>query len=155
KILTLLSSGDLPAAQAAIQSPPPGMDLPALAAYMSTFNELYWALPASTQDIMLRLPASAFDDDRGAWGLALSAVYWLRGDSAKARLYGDSARIAMKEQVDADSNNAQLHSLYGTALAYVGRRDEAVREGLKGVELSPLTKDASNGPYIVHQLVRI
>jgi tetratricopeptide (TPR) repeat protein len=155
KILTLLSSGDLPAAQAAIQSPPPGVDLPTLAAYLATFNELYWALPAPVQDIMLRLPPTAFDDDRGAWGLALAGVYWIRGDSARMRIYGDSARIAMMEQVDNDPTNGQVHSLYGTALAYTGRKDEAVREGLKGLELHPVSKDATNGPYIVHQLVRI
>jgi serine/threonine-protein kinase len=155
KILTLLSSGDLAGAQAALQTPPPGVDLPAVAAYMGTFNELYWALPTAHQDLMLRLPPTAFDDDRGAWGLALTGVYWLRGDSAKVRLYADSARIAMKEQVEANPGVGQLHALYGTALAYAGRKDEAVREGLKGIEVQSVLKDAGNGPYIVHQLVRI
>jgi hypothetical protein len=40
------------------------------------------------------------------------------------------------------------------ALAYQGRKDEAIREGLKGVELNPISRDAFGGPYIQLQLVR-
>jgi tetratricopeptide (TPR) repeat protein len=155
KILTLLSMGNLDAVRAVLESPPPGLDLPTLAAYMGTFNELYWALSREQQDLMLRLPPTAFDNDRGAWGLALAGVYWLRGDSARVRIYGDSARIAMEEQVGANPEIGQLHALYGTALAYVGRKADAVREGEKGVALNPVSKDASNGPYVLHQLIRI
>ena len=32
---------------------------------------------------------------------------------------------------------------------------EAVREGQRGVELQPVSKDPYSGPYIQHQLVRI
>jgi hypothetical protein len=45
--------------------------------------------------------------------------------------------------------------LLGLALAYMGRKAEAIREGRRGVELMPISRDASNGPYIQHQLVRI
>ena len=30
-----------------------------------------------------------------------------------------------------------------------------MREGVKGTEVQPVSKDAGNGPYVVHQLVRI
>ena len=46
-------------------------------------------------------------------------------------------------------------SCLGLALAYLGRKEEAIREGERGVALLPVSKDAQDGPYIQHQLVRI
>ena len=43
----------------------------------------------------------------------------------------------------------------GLALAYQGRKADAVREGERAVVLSPVSKDAHTGPYIQHQLARI
>jgi hypothetical protein len=45
--------------------------------------------------------------------------------------------------------------LLGLALAYTGRKQEAIREGERGVSLLPISKDAYTGPYLQHQLVRI
>jgi hypothetical protein len=43
----------------------------------------------------------------------------------------------------------------GLALAYAGRKDDAIRAGLRGVSLGPLSIDAQSGPYFQHQLARI
>jgi hypothetical protein len=43
----------------------------------------------------------------------------------------------------------------GVALAYLGQRDAAIREGKRGVAIMPITRDAFLGPYVQHQLVRI
>ncbi len=45
--------------------------------------------------------------------------------------------------------------MHGLALAYLGRRDEAIREGERGIALLPISRDGYSGPYIQHQLVRI
>jgi adenylate cyclase len=45
--------------------------------------------------------------------------------------------------------------LHGLALAYLGRREEAMREGERGTALVPIGRDAYQGPYLQHQLVRI
>ncbi|HET6579837.1 MAG TPA: protein kinase [Gemmatimonadales bacterium] len=155
RVMTMLADGDLAGARAVLKSPPAGMDLTAVVAYLAAFNELYWALTRDQQDLVLRLPPSAFDDDRGAWALSLAGIYWLRGDTARVRTYGDSARIAMLEQVRDAPDDGQLHVLLGSALAYAGRNADAVREGLRGVELEPISKDANLGAYALHQLVRI
>jgi hypothetical protein len=47
------------------------------------------------------------------------------------------------------------HAALGLALAYLGRKDEAIREGERGAALAPSSKDAVLGPYFQHQLVRI
>jgi len=40
--------------------------------------------------------------------------------------------------------NTQRHVLLGLALAYLGRKEEAIREGEGGVALDPVSKDARN-----------
>jgi len=45
--------------------------------------------------------------------------------------------------------------LYGLALAYLGRKAEAIAAGEKSLALMPISKDASNGAYDQHQLARI
>jgi hypothetical protein len=45
--------------------------------------------------------------------------------------------------------------LLGLALAYLGRKPDAVREGLRGLELMPVSRDAYFGPYVQLQLARI
>jgi hypothetical protein len=45
--------------------------------------------------------------------------------------------------------------LHGLALAYLGVKAEAVREGERGVALLPIHENAFGAPYLQHQLVRI
>ena len=51
--------------------------------------------------------------------------------------------------------NAVRHVLLGLALAYLGRKVDAIREGERGVALGPISQDALNGAYYQHQLGRI
>ena len=55
----------------------------------------------------------------------------------------------------AEPEDAQRHELYGLCLAYLGRRNEAVREGQRAVAMLPVAKNADLGAYLQHQLVRI
>jgi serine/threonine-protein kinase len=71
------------------------------------------------------------------------------------RAYADSARLAYEEQLRATPQNDQLHLLHGVALAYLGRKAEAVAEGERGVALGPISRDAHGGAYNQHQFVRI
>jgi tetratricopeptide (TPR) repeat protein len=82
-------------------------------------------------------------------------TYYLRGDQAKARVYADSARIAFEDQLRAAPEDGQRHAFQGLALAYLGRKAEAIQEGQRAVALWPISRDANNGAYIQHQLVRI
>ena len=103
----------------------------------------------------MRLPAEAFDDDRGLWALCLAQAYALKGDTDNVRTYAEEARKAFEEQLRAAPNDAQRHVVFGLALAYLGRKEEAIREGERGVALDPVSKDAIGGTYDQHQLVRI
>jgi eukaryotic-like serine/threonine-protein kinase len=155
RAMVALAQGDFAGAQAVIKAAPKEVDPAALAAYLANYEDLYWVLDESQQQLLLRLRPSAFDDDRATWGLVLAQTYALRGDAAKARVYADSARLAFERQLVEAPESAQRHALLGLALAYVGRRAEAIREGQRAVALMPTAKDAEIGPYIQHQLARI
>jgi hypothetical protein len=93
------------------------------------------------QQLVLRLTPAAFSEDRAQWGLVRAQIHALRGDAAKARIYGDSARLVLEKRVEEIPDNSQLRTLFGLALAYAGRPAEAVREGERGVALLPASKD--------------
>ena len=113
-------------------------------------------LDDAQQQQLLALPPSAFDDDRGAWGIVRAqTVRAARRIRRKARVYADSARLAFEEQLRATPDDAQRHVFRGLALAYLGRKAEAIAEGERGVALLPISRDAFTGAYIQHQLVRI
>ncbi len=150
-----LAQGDLAGARAVLRAVPPEVEPTALAAFFGVYADLCWVLDDAQQQLLLRLRPSAFGDDRANWGIVLAQTYWLRGDKAKARIYADSARMGFEENLKATPDDPQQHALLGLALAYLGRKADAIREGQRGVELQPISKDAFSGPYIQHQLVRI
>ena len=75
--------------------------------------------------------------------------------TANVRTYAEEARKAFEEQLRAAPNDAQRHVILGLALAYLGRKRDAIPEGQRGVTFDPMSKDADQGPYYQHQLVRI
>ncbi len=155
KAMTFLGEGDLAGARGVLKAAPRQVEPTALVAYLANFYDLVWVLDEEQRELLLRLTPSAFDDDRSAWGSCLTQAYALKGDAANLRTYAEEARKAFEEQLRAAPNDAQRHVFLGLALAYLGRKEEAMREGKRGVALNPVSKDARNGPYMQHQLARI
>ena len=150
-----LAQGDLGGARAVVQNAPKEIAPTALVAHFGNYWDLYWMLEDEQQQLLLRLPPSAFDDDRATWGIVLAQTYWVRGDQKRARAYADSSRIALEEQLRATPDNAQQRVFLGLALAYLGRKADAIREGERAVALLPISQDGYTGPYLQHQLARI
>ncbi len=155
KAISYLGEGDLAGARAVLKAVPKEVEPTALVAFLAAYYDLVWVLDEDQREILLRLTPSAFDDDRGAWAICLVQAYALKGDAANVRTYADEARKAFEEQLRAAPNDAQRHVELGLALAYLDRKEEAIREGERGVALDPVSKDAWGGPYMQHQLVRI
>jgi hypothetical protein len=49
-------------------------------------------------------------------------------------------------------DDAYTHSRLGLVNAFLGRRDEALREAEKSISLLPIAKDALNGALLVYRL---
>jgi serine/threonine-protein kinase len=155
KAMIALAEGDLAEARAVINAAPKEVDRSVLVAFLANYWDLFWVLDDAQQLLLLELGPDAFDNNRGAWGIVRAQTYWLRGDRGQARIYADSARIALEPQVRAAPRDEQLHVFYGLALAYLGRKAEAVHEGQRAIALLPIAKDAFGGAYMQHQLARI
>ena len=155
RLMVALAQGDLAGARAVLRAAPKEIDPTAIAAFLANYVDLMWVLDDAQQALLLRLGPSAFDNDRAMRALVFAETYSLRGDGARARLYADSARLGFEEQVRATPDNAVRHVLLGLALAYLGRKVDAIREGERGVALGPISQDALNGAYYQHQLGRI
>jgi eukaryotic-like serine/threonine-protein kinase len=155
KVMLYLAQGDLESARAVIRSVPATVEPTGLVAYLGNYWDLAWVLDDSQQQLLLRLTPSAFDGDRGTWGIVLAQTYYLRGDRARARLYADSARIGFEQVLATIPNDAQRRAFHALALAFTGRRAEAEAEGERATSLLPASQDNYVGSYIQHQLARV
>jgi TolB-like protein/Tfp pilus assembly protein PilF len=95
---------------------------------MSTMNEVAYTNAGSTPKIFLD----------GCIDLA-------QGDKAKAQKSFEIARPAFEKAVEEAPSSADRHANLGWFYAFMGRKDDAIREGRRAVELKPESKDAFDG----------
>jgi serine/threonine protein kinase/tetratricopeptide (TPR) repeat protein len=79
----------------------------------------------------------------------------MTNDADKARLAFGAARAAQGKTVQAQPNYGPPLCVLGLIDAALGRKEDALREGRRAVELLPMEKDAINGPRMVAQLAMI
>jgi eukaryotic-like serine/threonine-protein kinase len=154
KTMVLLAQGDLEGARRVIREAPPGIDPTALVSFFGNYWDLYWVLPPEQQALLLRLTPSAFSD-RAGWAIVLAQTYRLKGDRPRMLAYADSALAGFDARLAGAPDDAQSYVFRGLALAYLGRKAEAIAAGERGLALLPIEKDTYTGPYLQHQLVRI
>jgi serine/threonine-protein kinase len=133
----------------------PGIDQDALVAYFANYWDLGWVLDDADQQRALSLGLEPFDGDRATRAIVRAQIYGWRGDSVRARAWGDTAAPEYATQLRDTPNDAQRHVFRGLALAYAGRKAEAIAEGERAVALVPPEKDALQNAYFVHVLARI
>jgi eukaryotic-like serine/threonine-protein kinase len=155
KSMAYLAAGDLDAARGVLAAASPSVDRNTLAVSLALYGDLYWVLDDPSQAGVLAQPVGAFGDYRVGWALVRAQLYHLQGDSTLTRVWADSALQAIVAQLRDVPDDAQLHVFHGLASAYLGRKAEAIAKGERGVSLLPITKDAFNGTYLQHELVRI
>jgi tetratricopeptide (TPR) repeat protein len=68
-----------------------------------------------------------------------------RGDIESARRYFDMARGDAEKGVRDNPDSAQRHSYLGLVYAYMQRKDDAIHEARRAVELEPQTQNAFHG----------
>jgi Flp pilus assembly protein TadD len=71
------------------------------------------------------------------------------------KTHADKARITLEALVREHPEDSRYRGYLGGAYAYLGRKDDAVREGNQAVNLSPISKDAMAGPVYVVNLADI
>jgi TolB-like protein/Flp pilus assembly protein TadD len=79
----------------------------------------------------------------------------MKGDAAAAHAAFTADRIAQERIVQAQPDYGPAISILGMIDAGLGRKDDALREGRRGVELLPVSKDSINGPLMIMNLAII
>jgi TolB-like protein/Tfp pilus assembly protein PilF len=82
-------------------------------------------------------------------------VYGLLQQRDLERAYYDSALKIVAARLRGRPDDARLHSALGVAYAGLGRKEEAIVEGERGVDLRPISNDRYQGYYRVWDLARI
>jgi TolB-like protein/Tfp pilus assembly protein PilF len=78
-----------------------------------------------------------------------------RGDQPAAQTLFAAALPEFENAVQEAPNNALRHGNLGLLYSFMGRKDEAIREGRRAVELLPESKDALDGPWMTGFLAMI
>jgi serine/threonine-protein kinase len=106
---------------------------------------------AAAQDALVALGETPFNDDVVRFNhLFLQGVIArMTNDDAQARSAFTAAREQQEKTVQAQPDYGPALCVLGLIDAALGRKEEALREGRRAVELLPVEKDAINGPHMI------
>src|SRR5882724_4168240 len=72
----------------------------------------------------------------------------VRGDATQAKANFEAARPALETTVASSPQDATRHAQLGLLYAFLGRKEDAVREGRRALELKPISKDVIEGAVV-------
>ncbi len=87
--------------------------------------------------------------------LGYASFYYLMDEPSLTRVYADSARARLERTGRDRPGDPRRHAALGLAYALLQRKDDAIRECRRAVELLPVSKDALAGPEYVFYLAEI
>ncbi len=82
-------------------------------------------------------------------------AYRRMGEHETATSYFENARVSLERRLPEGTVDPRLRIALGITYAGLGRKDDAVREGLAAVEGFPVSQDAFIGPRMVEHLAEI
>ena len=82
-------------------------------------------------------------------------IHVLQGDTTSAQPEFEQARLVSEQLVREAPEDAARHAQHGLILAALGRKQEAIAEGKRAVELRPESQDAFEGPQATAALAQI
>ncbi len=153
-----LAQGDLAAARAVLASAAKDVDSTKIADNVANYFDLVWLPDSAQQELVLKQPAEPFSDDSATRALISAQIYYLRGDRSRARGYADAARRGFDALLRAKPflTRADNYALLGLALAYLGEKGQAMREGERGMRRAlEMRQDPWDAGYIRGVLARI
>jgi TolB-like protein len=84
-----------------------------------------------------------------------AAGHRFKNDSANAARYFEEVRPVLEQRVQEHQTLGPPHALLGQVYAGLNRRDDAIREGKKAMELWPESEDAFHGPHVTMLVAEI
>ncbi len=111
---------------------------------------------ASAEKILTDFPSAEFPHfGREPNTYYLGRVALARGDTASAQRNFAEAVPGVEEWIRESPNSAFPHARLGLLYAYQGRKEDALREGRRAVQLEPESKNAFHGAALAGNLALI
>jgi non-specific serine/threonine protein kinase len=82
-------------------------------------------------------------------------IYQYMEKPGLARTSFDSARVLLEKEMKKQPDDARIHGSMGIVYAKLDRKEEAIREGKRALELNPVSGDALFGPERIEDLAYI
>ena len=147
-----LEKGDLKAARSFLNSLPADYDPNGA----TTWTRVNLALYERDNDAAARVLASSKKEElAGSAGKVVPVSYWqgiiarASGDGTKATEAFTRARVTIEAQLAKQPDDPLLLATLGLIDAGLGRKEEALQEGRRAVELRPLSEDAVDGATVL------
>lgn len=156
--LALEWKGDLSVSEKALAEIPPGLDPEGLVT-IARINVLTLQRKfAEALQLVQKLP----DETVHGVGTAPTPkaflegiLHFFLGEKDKARADFERARVIVEKSVREVPDDPGRHAQLGAIFAGLGRKEEAIREGKRAVEILPESKDAFEGPQVTVALAQI
>ncbi len=155
---TFAAEGNIDSVRATLRNVPPELSRAALLVFVTTrWVDVSWKLDSADQALVkTTFTPRTFDNDVAPWGKIRAQLFWLSQDTSRARRYADSARVAYEAHLQETPHFWGQHVSRGLMLAYLGRREDAIREGERGFALARATGDPYQTiPSARHELAQI
>ena len=137
--------------KAALQSLPPNFDPDGFATFARWDVSLMDRDADAAEKALANCP---LDTITSQTGVALpksylqACVFLVRGDTAKAQTEFEAARPAIEQLVKDSPQDGTRRAQLGLLYAFLGRREDALREGKRATELKPITHDVIEGAVV-------
>jgi TolB-like protein/Flp pilus assembly protein TadD len=156
--LAIIRKGDFAVAEKALALVPPGIDPDGLVTLIRAWVlTLQRKFPEALQ-LIHQFPKETLTGRTTAPCPKLfleGSLYWYQGDKVKAQPAFETARIVAEQLVQESPDDGARHGQLGLVLAGLGRKEEAIKEGKRAVELLPEAQDALDGPEVAVVLAQI
>ena len=142
--LPVLARGDVREGRARLDQLPPHR--------LTEYNWFLLGLLERNYDgVLTRLAGSPYDYFAEAnfyipIDLAYASVYYYKKSSSSMTAAAEKARRILEEALAGSPEDSRYHASLGLAYAYLGRGEEAVREGQRAIELYPMSRNAFEAP---------
>jgi serine/threonine-protein kinase len=143
--------GNTSAITAALESIPASFDPDGVMTFARWDVALMNHDPAAAEKALV---SCRFENVNAPTGIPLPKSYLqacidlLRGDNAKAQPEFEAARPGLENTVADSPQDGPRHAQLGLLYAFMGRKDDAIREGRRALELKPISVDVIDGAVV-------
>jgi eukaryotic-like serine/threonine-protein kinase len=147
--------GDVEEARRVLEAGIPHLGFGNLVGYLNPDAVFFLPSDGSHAAAFEELAPRDFEDDTALYALCKAEWYRLRGAPRLVQVYSDTARIALERELRETRSLPWRRGFLGYAYAGLGRRADAVREGVEAEKMVPSSADPMQRAFVTFALARI